>query len=247
MFNTRADIFEERADLYDAAIARVPHARRAEFALVLDPLPLRAGFRLADLAAGGAYLWPPLRGLGIDYVAVEPTRAFFDRIPDEQGITALCRPIGATGLADASVDAVVSLACLHHEPSLAPVFTEFRRILRPGGLAVIVDVEAGTANADFLNTYVAQHNPMGHDGTFFDGNTAALLAAVGFDIVEDRVHDISWVFDDRETMGAFLRSLFGAVEATPAEMASAAETRLGITDHSDGIALSWPLRRLICR
>ena len=48
-------------------------------------------------------------------------------------------------------------------------------------------------------------------------------------------------------MGEFLRLLFGVVDATPAQVAVAAASQLGISELPEGIRLSWPLRRLICR
>ena len=246
MFDTYSEIFEERANLYDAAMTLAPEARRAEFEMMVAPLPKRPGLRLCDAPAGAGYLRRYARPSGIDYVAVEPSRAFFDRIARNPDVTALRCPIDAIAIEDASVDCVVSLAGLHHEPDLPAVFAEFRRILRRGGLAVIADVEVGSSTAEFLNGFVADHNPRGHDGHFLDGSTPLAVRRAGLTVEDDRVHAVEWLFANTMVMGEFLRLLFGAVNATADQVADAATRILGVRRHGAGIALSWPLRRLVC-
>ena len=72
----------------------------------------------------------------------------------------------------------------------------FAAYLRPGGLAVIIDGQKASTSAEFLNGFVADNNPMGHDGTFLDERTAGLLADAGFEVIEDRMHDLPWMFAD---------------------------------------------------
>jgi SAM-dependent methyltransferase len=157
-------------------------------------------------------------------------------------------PMHALELPDGSVDHLVSLAGLHHEPDLPTIFREMRRVLRHGATAVIADVQAGTSTDRFLNGFVADHNPMGHDGVFLNDRTAPALEASGLRIIQDEVHRIQWRFSARAEMGAFLRLLFGVTNATPADTADAAETILGVKDRGgDGIDLAWPLRRIVCQ
>ena len=122
-----------------------------------------------------------------------------------------------------------------------------RLVLRPGGLAVIADVQEGSSTDRFLNGFVADHNPMGHDGVFLNGRTASALQEAGFRVVEDSVRSIGWVFADRQEMGTFLRLLFGVTNASPVDTAEAAEEILGVDDSGAAISLAWPLRRLVCQ
>ncbi len=246
MFDTYSEIFEERANLYDAAMTLAPEARRAEFEMLLSPVPKARGVRLCDAPAGAGYLWRYVEPLGFDYVAVEPSQGFFDRIPRRPGVTALRCPVDELSLEDESVDCVVSLAGLHHEPDLPAVFAEFRRVLRPDGTAVIADVQAGSSTGEFLNGFVADNNPMGHDGRFLDETTPLMLEGAGFTLVEDRVHAIEWEFANSTIMAEFLRILFGAVDASADQVADAARRILGVREDEAGVAVSWPLRRLVC-
>jgi SAM-dependent methyltransferase len=247
VFKTYQAIFQERADSYDAAMRMCPDARQAEFALVLEPLSLRAGDTLCDVPAGAGYLWRHVRQTGVRYIGVEPSDLFASLFPSDPGTASLRCPMNALDIADHSLDHLVSLAGLHHEPDLPTVFREMRRVLRPGGLAVIADVEAGSSTDRFLNGFVADHNPMGHEGVFLNGATSDTLEDAGLEVVDDAIHSVSWVFTDRHEMGGFLRSLFGVTNASPADTARAAEDILGLDDTGEAIRLAWPLRRLVCR
>ena len=149
MFDTYSEIFAERGAAYHRAMAECPNAREAEFLAVLDPLAGRSGL-LCDMPSGGAYLAghvsPSWR-----YVGVDPSDEFVRACP--AGVECLQASITEAPIVNGTVDAVVSLAALHHEPDLAAVFREMRRLLRAGGRAVVCDVAAGTAVSGFLNGF----------------------------------------------------------------------------------------------
>src|SRR4249919_1571033 len=109
---------------------RSPHARDAEFHAVLDPIREASSGLVCDMPSGGGYLadylWP-----GMDYLAIDPATDFF--VEWRRPLQRLLAKITDVPLADGSVDYIVSLAGLHHEPSLPRVFGEMRRLLRPGG------------------------------------------------------------------------------------------------------------------
>jgi SAM-dependent methyltransferase len=100
---------------------------------VLDPIRDASSGLVCDMPSGGAYLadyLPP----EMDYLAIDPATDFFVEWP--KPLQRLLVEITKVPLADQSVDYVVSLAGLHHEPSLPNVFREMRRLLRPGGRLV---------------------------------------------------------------------------------------------------------------
>ena len=134
MFDTYADIFKKRAREYHHAMKASPRARDREFEAVLEPLRAARPGLVCDMPSGGGYLapylWPDM-----EYLAVDPATDFFVEWPTP--LRRVVAEITDVPLADGSVDHVVSLAGLHHEPSLPRVFGEMRRLIRRGGRAVV--------------------------------------------------------------------------------------------------------------
>ena len=186
MFDTYADIFEKRAAEYHHAMLRSPHARDAEFHAVLDPIREASSGLVCDMPSGGGYLADYLRP-GMDYLAIDPATDFF--VEWRRPLQRLLAKITDVPLADGSVDYIVSLAGLHHEPSLPRVFGEMRRLLRPvGGRAR--GCRDRHSPARFLNGFVADHCPLGHDGRFLDEHCAPMLKAANFALADDRMIEV---------------------------------------------------------
>ena len=242
MFDTYSKIFAERGAAYQQAMAECPGARDAEFQAVLEPLNHKPDGLLCDMPSGGGYLAAHLLA-GMRYVGVDPSDDFVSACP--VGTVCIKAPVTAVPLADGAVDAVVSLAALHHEPNLPAVFGEMRRLLKPGARAVIADVESGTPVAAFLNGFVDEHNPMGHVGIFFDEATAATIEQAGFRLVDDHVIDMPWVFDSIQEAGAFCRQLFWMPELDAAAVADAMYRQLGFDVIDGRPRLRWALRRIV--
>ncbi|HET6941852.1 MAG TPA: hypothetical protein VFH89_06795, partial [Sphingomicrobium sp.] len=111
---------------------------------------------------------------------------------------------------------------------------------------IVSDASAGTPPALFLNGFVDENNPLGHDGRFLDDTTASLLEAAGFAIRDDRIIDVSWSFGSITEAGEFCRHLFGTSSLDADEVARALEREIGF-DWSEGRPqLKWQLRRIIC-
>lgn len=245
MFDNYEAIFARRADSYQRAMADFPRARDAEFALVvdvLDPGPAT----VFDMPAGAGYLRAHLPA-DKRYVAVEPVGYFFDRCPTDPGAGRIQSPVEAVDAPDGSADAIVSLAGLHHAPDLLAIFRECHRLLRPGGMLVLADVAEGTPPDRFLNIYVHENNPTGHEGRFLDAATAPLLFEAGFDVVADALVPAPWRFAGANEAGGYCASLFGIEGRAPAEVASAMAEIVGVTAGADGFHVGWSLRRIICR
>jgi SAM-dependent methyltransferase len=242
MFDTYAEIFEQRAADYHYAMRQSPRARDAEFLAVLEPLRDKSAGLVCDMPSGGGYLadylWP-----GMDYLAVDPATDFFVEWP--KPLQRLLAEITKVPLADQSVDHAISLAGLHHEPSLPNVFREMRRLLRPGGRVVMADVAVDTAPARFLNGFVAENCPLGHDGKFLDERTAPALEDSGFDIVHDGLMPLPWAFASLDEAGEFCRHLFGMMALSVAETAEAMEREIGFDVEDGRPHLRWVLRRIV--
>lgn len=244
MFDSYADIFSERAHLYHRAMAAFPLARRSEFEAMVGPLAGREVSSVCDLPSGGgylaAYLHPRWR-----YAAVEPTDAFADLCRLEPGQELIRSPLTSVPRADASFDAVISLAGLHHEQDKLAILREAARLLRPGGAAVIADVAAGSNEDRFLNGFVDANSAMGHHGDFLDEQFPLDVKQAGFSIDSDELVATPWRFENRADAAAFATDLFG-VSATPDVVEQALRSTVGIEDRDGGVAVTWHLRRLVC-
>lgn len=242
MFDTYAEIFEKRANEYHYAMKLVPGARDSEFRAVLDPIRDASSGLICDMPSGGGYLAAYLRP-GLDYIAVDPATDFFIEWPAR--LRRVVAEITNVPLADHSVDYIVSLAGLHHEPSLPRVFDEMHRLLKPGGMVVLADVAVDTAPARFLNGFVAENCPLGHDGRFLDEQTAPALSAAGLTIADDRMVEVPWSFRNLDEAGEFCRHLFGMTGRSAPETAEAMEREIGFDVEDGKPRLRWTLRRIV--
>lgn len=202
--------FAIRGNRYERSMARNPDVRRDEFAALVQRLRPEPGESILDAPSGGAYLRGYLPA-AVHYIAVDEAPDFHAAcgarsLPGDQALLAPCQAVPLPG---ATVDAVCSLAGLHHLPDRAPVYAEWFRVLRPGGRVVLADVAEGTAVAGFLNGFVDRYNTEGHDGRFLCGLDEAALREAGFeDVTCEDVH-YHWWFRDPEHVTDFCLDLFG--------------------------------------
>ena len=119
---------------------------------------------VVDVGAGIGHVALPLAREGLQVTAVEPARAMLDvllRSAGREGLRVRCvhAPAEDTGLPAASFAlAVVADAAHWIDPELGGA--ELRRLLGPGGVVAVVDVElGGTAFMEDLLALVAQANP----------------------------------------------------------------------------------------
>jgi SAM-dependent methyltransferase len=109
--------------------------------LAVDALRLRPGHVLADLGCGhgGAGLWAArqtgaaLIGIDLSPAGIELARHRAAQLGLDRQARFLVGDMAATGLPDASCDAVMSLDVLPFVPAKAAAAGEIARILRPGG------------------------------------------------------------------------------------------------------------------
>jgi SAM-dependent methyltransferase len=127
---------------------------------------------------------------GTRLIAIEPNphaHAALRRKAQRYGIDLEIRREGAesTGLATASVDAVICTLVLCTVEDDAAALTEVRRILRPGGRFLFIEhvgADAGPLRA--LQRLVRRPWRYVFDGCHLDRDTAATIAAAGFTELE---------------------------------------------------------------
>ncbi|MEM6286468.1 MAG: methyltransferase domain-containing protein [Bacteroidota bacterium] len=246
MFDSYQDIFNQRGAAYHEGMLRYPEARRHEFALVLDAAQLQPGDTVVDMPSGGGYLRDRIDTPDVEVIAVETTQAFYDQCRERPGLQRRLGPLSETGLPEASVDVVVSLAGLHHVDDRAGVFAEVVRILRPGGRFVAADVRAGSPVEGFLDSFVNAHNSMGHEGAFVDDRFRDAMRGAGFEIERDETAAYPWIFDSPEAMVDGCTLVFGLDEATPEAVRAGIDRWLGVTE-ADGVEMAWELQLIVGR
>lgn len=244
MFDSYAEIFAERADMYHRAMATFPLARAAEFEAMLEPLDEPGIVSVCDMPSGGGYLAPYLPA-GWRYTAIEPSDAFASFCSLGDGQELICSPLTSVPRADGSFDAVISLAGLHHEQDKLSIVREMARLLRPGGRAVIADVAAGSSEGRFLNGFVDANSRLGHRGDFLGADFADLVAQSGMRIDSDEQVSTPWRFASAGDSARFATDLFG-ITASIEAVVEALETVIGFDEAAGDAALSWSLRRLVC-
>jgi SAM-dependent methyltransferase len=222
-----------------------PLAREAEREAVLKRLDCRPGQTIVDAPAGGGYvadgIATKLDG-DVDLVCVEPSKKFAQPIVGRY--KTLIAPLDRVPLSTQSVDAIASLAGLHHVPDRRAIYREWARLLKRGGRVAVGDVASDTGTAAFLNTFVDRHTPGGHAGIFIDESEfPADLGAAGFDVIEESLQQVPWRFPDVDNLGRFCRKLFGIETADAAETAYALERLVGVSaEPGGGVSLRWELR-----
>jgi len=240
-----AKIFNARGHFYNEAVIECPLASESERQAVIERLHLRPGQRVGDAPAGGGYLADGIRqwhGSRIPTVCIEPASRFAAGINRDHEI--VVAPLHQTGLASASLDAIASLAGLHHVDDRDAVYREWKRLLVAQGRLVVADVQAETGTAEFLNGFVNTHTPGGHDGNFFqEHELTERLTACGFENVHEELVNVPWHFVDIQQMVRFSRQLFAIQSAAPdAVLASLRETVGTDEQASSGTSLRWQLR-----
>ncbi|EAR60250.1 class I SAM-dependent methyltransferase [Neptuniibacter caesariensis] len=194
------------------AMSECPEARDAERSKLLELAQLRPGIRVLDLQAAGGYLsdgiYEHLHG-DVEIICLEPCKQLNSRLSDNYLLVE--DPVERwASVPDCSVDLVVGLAGLHHSNDQQATVDEAFRVLKPGGQVVICDVIEDTGMARWLNEFVNENNPKGHEGAFLnEGQLTSLFEKSGFKGCDETVESVPWVFDSPESSARFFKGLFG--------------------------------------
>jgi SAM-dependent methyltransferase len=238
-------IFAQRGSRYDAAMRRYPQARAEEFRMVTAPLEAGPGDRVADIPSGGGYLAAYLPA-DVKLLAIEPVAEFTTQADTGPGPGNLRCPIDQVPLPDASLQAIISLAGLHHQADRPAFYREAWRLLKPGGQLIIADGQRASPVAEFLNGFVDRHNPAGHQGWFLGPEDLDAIAACGFSIDSQEPVRYHWRFPDRDAAVDFCRDLFG-LECSHERLLKALREELELAEDESGWRLSWALLRINAR
>lgn len=141
--------------LYDHLGALYARYRRPDSRLtraLLDALALAPGGRIADIGAGTGKYALKLAEAGYQLKAIEPSRVMLEQIPPHPGVEALQGTAEALPLADASVDAAISVIAMSHFSDLGRALAEMDRVCG-GGRIVVVTVDPREAESPWFEEY----------------------------------------------------------------------------------------------
>lgn len=102
---------------------------------------------IADLGCGTGYMTRALLGLVRRVICVDRSHGMLEEacrhiaeLAPETAVELRAGELDALPIADAEVDGAVAAMVLHHLPDPGPCLSEMRRILKPGGTAVVVEL-----------------------------------------------------------------------------------------------------------
>lgn len=141
-----AELFEQLAPDWDKVGIDFASGQARQRA-VASLLP--RGWTVADIGCGTGYLARGLLGLATKIICVDRSQAMLDQARERVGresagdvqLEFRRGPLDQLPIADAEVDGLVAGMVLHHLSELAPAAAQLRRVLKPGGPAVVLELE----------------------------------------------------------------------------------------------------------
>jgi ubiquinone/menaquinone biosynthesis C-methylase UbiE len=125
--------------------------------------------------------------IGLDYAREMVRRAGdkFSGSPFADRLQALCGDAERLPLADGSVDVLTCCNSFHHYPHQDAAVREFRRVLRPGGLLVLIDgFRDNVIGWVLFDVFVERIEKHVHHASW--SQTRAWIEQAGFDLVRQR-------------------------------------------------------------
>ncbi len=205
----------ERANRYAEASNAVPSARDAELTRIretLDRLGRKDFKSVLEIGVGQGFGTSVL----LEYLAkdgsitgVDASEHMASRVANNKHVKIHVGALDALALEKDSIDFAFSLAAFHHIPNKYLVLQEIKRLLQPGALFLIVDVNHETQAQEIFDYVVRLHCVTGHDADFLDSKWVKLLAErSGMEHISSKLEAADWLFEDEAEMVRYVRDLF---------------------------------------
>lgn len=238
-FNYR-EIFNQRGNDYHQAMLQFPHTRKAEFEAIIDVAQLNENDLVFDFPSGGGYLTNFIKP-DVVVLSGETSKVFAHCKNGKRNEEIFLCHFDTFPIKSNSIDKVISLAGVHHQKEKRLLYKEANRILKPGGIFCIADVEQGSNVALFLDTWVNRFSSQGHKGFFLNDSSAKDIKNSQFDITFNESINYYWQFDSLSDMTTYCKLLFGMDKAKAHDVLLGIEKYLGYTQRSDLYLLPWQL------
>lgn len=196
------DQFGPRATAY---LHSAVHANGPEFAVLCAAAQALPGARVLDLGCGAGHVGYRVAPFAAEVVAYDLAPEMLALVADRAralgvgNLHTLCGAVESLPLPDASFDLVLSRYSAHHWADPARALAEARRVLRPGGACIIVDVASpGTALLDTHLQALEVLRDRSHVRDYSAAEWLALTAAAGLhprrqEFARLRLEFTSWV------------------------------------------------------
>ncbi|MGW1676778.1 class I SAM-dependent methyltransferase [Saccharopolyspora sp. NPDC002376] len=164
---------------------------------------------VVDIGCGDGFHLPLFAAEARTVIGVEPHPPLAEqarrRVAGTPGVDVRQAPAQQLPLADASADLVHARTAYFFGPGCEPGLAEAERVLRPGGVIAIVDLDAASSPyGDWMRADAPQVDP------------AAIESFFQLHDFESTPVDTVWRFDDRESLEAVLGIEFSAKVAARA-------------------------------
>jgi ubiquinone/menaquinone biosynthesis C-methylase UbiE len=211
-------VFDQDAASRIEAIYQIGDARRRR-AIVRSALAARPGERVLDVGCGpGFYCAELLEDVGPSgtVVGVDGSAAMLGLAAARCGAGVDLHEADATSLPvdDASFDAVLSVQVQEYVPDITAALAELHRALRPGGRALVFDIDWATLSVhsddDARNERVlrAWDEHLAHRS--LPRTLASRLRSAGFEDVQMSAHPFATIAFDDDSYGAAIVPFIGA-------------------------------------
>lgn len=141
--------------------------------------------RLVDVGCAAGFLLDTARAEGWAVTGVDLSPTMADHAVHALGLDVRLGTLEEGLLPEASVDVVTLCDSLEHVLNPLTTMREVHRILRPGGIAVIVTPDIASPLARLLGTRWPHLTPREHIYYFTTNSLRRLMTAAGFERVED--------------------------------------------------------------
>jgi SAM-dependent methyltransferase len=162
-----------------------------------------AGFDVVDIGCGDGFHLPLFAARARTVIGVEPHAPLVERaharVSGLDHVRVVCAGAEAVPLPDSSADLVHARTAYFFGPGCEPGLREAQRVLRPGGVMAIVDLDATRAPyGEWMRADVPKYNPAAVE-RFFDSQGFTLRRVA-----------TEWRFPDRASLRAVLGIEFSA-------------------------------------